>query len=75
MCIVDAFLFEYFDRTLAALPVGARRTDLLPIHGSDFTKEEINVVFPVPAYPFKTNIFLFPRVRINSSKSKNVLDC
>ena len=67
--IVEDFLFEYLERTLAALPVGAINTERLPMLGNDFTSDEIKVVFPVPAYPFKTKTLLLPRVVINSTNS------
>ena len=64
--MVLANFLEYFDNTLAALPVGAIRTDRFPIAGNDFTNVETKVVFPVPAYPFSINILLFPIVVTNS---------
>ena len=56
MCNVEDFFLEYLAKTLAALPVGASNTDRFPMLGSDFTRAEINVVFPVPAYPFRRKI-------------------
>ena len=64
--IVLANFFEYFESTFAALPVGAIRIARLFNKGKDFTRAEISVVFPVPAYPLSINILLLPIVDTNS---------
>lgn len=56
--MVEALLFEYLDRTLAALPVGARSDGFLFTENKLLTNAEIKLVFPVPAYPFRRKIFL-----------------
>ena len=43
------------DKTLAALPVGASKQILYFKNLTLSTKVFINVVFPVPAYPFRIN--------------------
>ena len=47
---------EYFERTFAALPVGANKTDRLFTEDKLLTNAAIKVVFPVPAYPFNKKI-------------------
>ena len=64
--MVDACLLEYLDSTLAALPVGASKTDRLATEGKLLTNADIKVVLPVPAYPFNKNILL---VLIDVAKS------
>jgi hypothetical protein len=73
--MVDAFLLEYLAKTLAALPVGASKTERFPTEGSDLTSADISVVFPVPAYPFNKKILLLPIVEINSLKFKSTFFC
>lgn len=56
--MVEALLFEYLVKTLAALPVGARSEDFLFTEDKLLTNAAIKLVFPVPAYPFTRKIFL-----------------
>ena len=58
---------EYNESTFAALPVGASKTDRFPTIDNDLIIDEINVVLPVPAYPFKIKMLLFPKVVIKST--------
>ena len=52
--MVKAFLPAYLPITLAARPVGASKTVFKFLAFLAFTSDAIRVVFPVPAYPFKT---------------------
>ena len=73
--MVLAFFFEYFDRTFAALPVGAISTERFPKTGKEFTRVEIRVVFPVPAYPLSIKMLLFPIVATKSDMSVIIWFC
>jgi len=73
--IVEALFFEYLERTLAALPVGARSEDFFPTEERLFTKEEIKLVFPVPAYPLRRNIFRVLMEFTNSETSSTNCSC
>ena len=73
--MVLADFLEYFPKTLAALPVGAIRTERFPKTGRDFTKVETRVVFPVPAYPFSIKIERFPIVPTKSAILVNNSSC
>ena len=50
--MVEALLFEYLVKTLAALPVGARSEDFF-VTDKLLTNAAIKLVFPVPAYPLQ----------------------
>ena len=67
--MVNACFFEYPDKTLAALPVGASNELLFDTTDKLFTSVETKVVFPVPAYPFNKKILLFPNVLTKSEIS------
>ena len=54
--MVDALFLEYLESTFAALPVGARREDFFLTDERLLTKDEIKLVFPVPAYPLRRKI-------------------
>src|SRR5690606_23922284 len=61
--------------TLAARPVGARRTDLFCSVGSILTNALMIVVFPVPAYPFNRKQVSVRKVVRNSSKREKASRC
>ena len=53
--MVKAGCPAYAENTLAARPVGASNTTLYSIFTNTLTTAATNEVFPVPAYPFRTN--------------------
>ena len=73
--MVEADFFECFDKTFAALPVGAIRMDCFPRIGKLLTNDEIKVVLPVPAYPLSMKILLLPSVVTYSAKSVISFSC
>ena len=73
--MVDACLLEYLDKTLAALPVGASKTDRLATEGKLLTNADIKVVLPVPAYPFNKNILLVLIDVVKSAMDSTISFC
>ena len=73
--MVDALFLEYLERTLAALPVGARSDDFFPTDERLLTNDEIKLVFPVPAYPLSRNILLVLIEVTNSETSCTIFSC
>ena len=69
--MVNACFFEYPDKTLAALPVGASNELLFATTDKLFTSVETKVVFPVPAYPFSKKTVLGLTEKIKSEIAGN----